>query len=476
MGPTMTNRRGGGGRWSLRRLMLLVGALAVLMAACSTNDDDSTAGTGMDWEQDALSASGDEAREPAPGDSDESGGFADDGEQAAELDMAEDRAGGADENDGAVTAGAPVVLASVDLGRSIVYTAVVDIEVDDVPSASRQAQQAVAGAGGVVFSQDTTSEPRPRTTLVFKVPPEAFGDAMERLEGIGTVVGQEISADDVTERVVDLQSRILTSEASVERLRDLLAGATTVEAIASLEGQLLERETNLEVLRGQLRTLQSQVALATITVTITEETPPTPEPAIAVVTTAYVGDDDGDRCPGELRLDTDEGESVVVCVAIANVGNVDLTEIEVRDLGLDLRRDDFTLIDFAADDVLAPEETLIAWARFDASPGDQPRPSVTAVPVDDDGDPVRHTLSTSTEEPMALTVVEDDSLPGLGDSLSTGWGAVEQVVGVAIVALGTALPFLVLAAIPVGIVLWQRRRETDAPIDDGPAAGAASPA
>ncbi len=447
---------------AVRRFGLVIAAATLLLSACSDGDDMASETSGP-----ASDASIGDAPVDGGWDSDdvaEAPDWADDGEQ----EMPDEADGGAaPEGDRSAGAGGDMgsmVLAGSEFGRSIVYTATMRVEVDDVAAATRRAQEAVAGSGGAVFSQESTRDPAPTTRLVLRVPPSEFGEVMERLEGIGSVVDQEIDATDVTDRVVDLQSRILSAEVSVERLRELLSGAQSVEAVASLEAQLLDRETNLEVLRGQLRTLESQVSLATITLTITEEAP---EPALAVDVTAYVGDDEGDRCPGERRLDVTEGEGVIVCVAIENMGNTGLTDIEVRDLGLDLRREDFTLIGLAEDEVLEPEESVVAWASFDASAGDRPRPSVTAVPVDDDGEPTRQTTRLE-EEPMTLNVAADDSLPGFGDSLGTGWGAVQSVFGVAIVALGVALPFLVFTALALGGWTWWRRHGEPTPVIDEP--------
>ncbi|MGY6501975.1 MAG: DUF4349 domain-containing protein [Acidimicrobiales bacterium] len=442
-------------------------ALLVVAACSGSGDDQSTSGefTG-DW---------DAADDGRAGES-EGGGSAADGDDMVEAPEAAPPGGDGSEQsdtdgpgrDGSVSGPQPVVLTAADMGRSIVYTATLDIVADDVAAATRDAQQAIAGIGGLVFGQETTTDPRPRTTLVFKVAPADFGEAISRLEGVGEMVDQEISADDVTDRVVDLQSRIRSNEISVDRLRELLGGATTVEAIASLEAQLLDRETTLETLRGQLRTLEGQVSLATITVTISEEVPPAARPAVEVEVTGYVGDDDGDRCPGDRELTVDEGDGMVLCVAITNTGNAALSEIEVRDPGLDLRRDAFTLLDLAEGEVLEVDETVIAWARFDASLDRRSRPDVSAVPVDDDGEPVRQSVTTELD-PLVLDVVEDDSLPGLVDSLGTGWGAVQRVVGVAIVVLGVAAPLMVLA-VPAAWFVWTRRRgdRDDTPADDGP--------
>jgi hypothetical protein len=438
---------------------MLMGALAVamlLIAGCSSSDDGDAQFSRVAGDMSGPNEGAETPRGLSGGGDD--GDF--DGEAADEQESAptapDDRA--ADASTGA----SPVVLNTIDLGRSIIYTATIDIQVDDVTAASRRAQEQIAAVGGVIFSQDTVTTPRARTTLVFKVPPADFAEAMSRLEGIGQVVSQDIRADDVTARVVDLQSRILTSEVSVERLRRLLDGATSVEAIAALEGQLLDRETNLELLRGQLRTIQAQVALATITVTISQEAA---ESAIDVAVTAYDGDDEGDRCPGERRLTVDEGESVILCVAITNAGNVLLGDIEVRDLGLDLRREDFSLIGFDEDDRLAPGETVIAWAQFEPERNSVPRPNVSAVPVTDTGEPIR-TSTQVTEDPVDLDVIEDDSLPGFVDSLGYGWDVLQQVFGVAVVGVGALAPFAVVVGVPVAALVWWRRRNEFDHFDD----------
>jgi hypothetical protein len=62
---------------------------------------------------------------------------------------------------------------------------------------------------------------------------------LQALGDIGELRDQNISTTDVTERVVDLQSQIITSEGSVERLRGFLANATTLAETAYLGGRAL---------------------------------------------------------------------------------------------------------------------------------------------------------------------------------------------------------------------------------------------
>ncbi len=362
-----------------------------------------------------------------------------------------------------VTADAPsgadgerLAFQQVGTGRSIVYVGTMFVEVADVGLATQQAQVAIAGLGGLVFGQHTTSDPAPRTELTFKVLPEDFTEAMRRLEALGKLRSQQISADDVTERVVDLESRIITARASVERLRNFLANATDLETVAELESQLLNRETDLERLRGQLRTLQDQVALATIFLTLVEPAPERPEASVELVQTAYAGHDDGARCPAADDLAVDEGEAITICVSVENTGNAALTEIEIRDFGLDLDDDDFVALEGSVAGPLQPGERLLGYFLTEAELGTGPVPEVSAVAVDPDGEPLRITVGADYDI-FEYEVIEDDSLPTFVDGLRGSWSAVVTLARLGVLALGVAIPFLWIVPFAAGL-FWLGRR------------------
>ena len=344
----------------------------------------------------------------------------------------------------------------VNTGRSIVYVGMMLVEVENVRQATQQAQVAIAGLGGLVFSQHTTSEPVPRTELTFKVLPEDFAEAMRRLEALGDVKSQQISADDVTERVVDLESRIITSRASVERLRSFLANATELETVAELESQLLARETDLERLRGQLRTIQDLVALATVSLTLVEPEPERLEARVEFVETAYAGDDAGARCPADDDLAVDEDEPVTVCVSVENTGSAALAKIEIRDFGLDLDDDDFVALEGSVAGPLQPGERLLGYFRTKAELESRPEPGFSAVAVDPDGEPLRITVNADFDV-FEYEVAADNSLPTFVDGLRGSWGAVVTLGRLGVLAVGIAIPFLWIVPLALGL-FWLGRR------------------
>jgi len=381
----------------------------------------------------------------------------------ADREMTDGQAPAADKAEGAASTNAQAVLTSLDvvnLGRSIIFTATIHIEVEDIVAAGAEIENAVAGLGGVLFGQETTTGEAPRSILTIKVRPEDFDDALNRLAGIGELVSQTVFADDVTDRVVDLESRIATAAISVERLRALLEVAANLEDIVELERELLNRETDLEVLRGQLRTLEDAVALATIVVVLTEPAPKIPEPALEMVQTAYLGHDLGAGCPGNEELTIDEGDLITICFELANTGDTPLSEIEVRDFGLDMDEDDVIVVEGDLAAPLLPGEQLILAFETEADPDQFTSPDVSVTALDEDGEPLRIQVQVEIEDAF-LRIARDNSLPGFTDGLEAAWEAMQQVFGVVVLGAGAAIPFLWVPLAAGGVWLWRKRRQSD---------------
>ena len=161
---------------------------------------------------------------------------------------------------------------SIDVGagseaRHIVTNATLELEVVDVGLATRTARSIADEHGATVALEDRSDA---NAHLRLRVPPESLRLLLDELESIGEVQHHSLSAEDVSDRVVDLDSRIDSATVSVDRLRGLLDESGSVPDIAAVEEQLLLRETTLEQLRGQRRLLSDRSALATVDVTFVE--------------------------------------------------------------------------------------------------------------------------------------------------------------------------------------------------------------
>lgn len=168
---------------------------------------------------------------------------------------------------GAAPTGQPIDPAA--LQRSIIYRGAISVRVDDVNAAAAVVSSVVTGAGGYVGGDNRVVDSiRSSATLVLRVPAGKFGATVDAVSHLGKEINRQVSTEDVTAQVIDVDSRVKTQQASVDRIRTLLAQARSISDIVSLEGELTHREADLESLQAQQRSLSDLTALSTITATL----------------------------------------------------------------------------------------------------------------------------------------------------------------------------------------------------------------
>jgi len=313
--------------------------------------------------------------------------------------------------------------------------------------------------GGFLFSQDTQGGAFGSSVLTFKVLPDQFQAALNDLGSVGTVRSQSISADDVSAVVVDLESRINTAEASVIRLRDLLDGATELQTIATLENQLLQRETTLEQLRGQLRSVRKQVDLAAITVFVTELTN---RPSMNLETASYGGHDGGFGCfDSQTTRSGEVGDPITICYRLTNTGDTPLVDLTLSDPALGATVGDLVLVDGDRTS-LDPGDSVVLAHEIELVEPVRVRTSATAIGLNADGNRIDDTVK-ATAATMRFDVTNFDSgIPGFGEVLGNSWNALKTaLIAIALLAVAVA-PFLVVGLLVLGpLWLWFRRNRAD---------------
>jgi hypothetical protein len=171
------------------------------------------------------------------------------------------------------------------LQRSVIYNGSITVRVKDVRAAANQAGALASGAGGYVGGDNRTESGGQSTaTVQLRVPAARFDTTMTALGALGDEKDRQVSAQDVTQQVVDVGARLKTQQASVTRVRALLAQATSLTQIVSIEGELTQREADLESLEAQMAALTDQASLSTITAVLLG-----PEAAVTTVAKPHKG-------------------------------------------------------------------------------------------------------------------------------------------------------------------------------------------
>ncbi|MCP3783263.1 DUF4349 domain-containing protein [Micromonospora sp. A3M-1-15] len=193
------------------------------------------------------------------------------GDNAGSAAQPQAAAGGAADRDQAAPEKAQSGAGGADLRvdqRAIIYTGTLRVRVDDVERAAREASTAVTAAGGFVGGDQRNSDSADaRAELVLRVPADRFTNVLEALAKLGRQERREVRTEDVTEETVDLDARIATQRARVDSARRLLARATSITDLVTLENEVGRREADLASLEAKKRRLADLTALSTVTVT-----------------------------------------------------------------------------------------------------------------------------------------------------------------------------------------------------------------
>ncbi|WP_149546969.1 DUF4349 domain-containing protein [Streptomyces marokkonensis] len=186
-------------------------------------------------------------------------------QEAATDGGAKQGAPGGSAADGAEAATPPKVTAD-----HIIRTASLTVRVKDVSEALDEARATTENAGGYVGNETTRrdAEGREHTRVVLRVPVEKYADVLAGLEGAGKLVERRAKAEDVTDQVVDVESRIASQRASVARVRELMDRASRLSDVVTLEGELSTRQAELESLLARQESLKDRTSLATITLSL----------------------------------------------------------------------------------------------------------------------------------------------------------------------------------------------------------------
>ncbi|GGV07319.1 hypothetical protein GCM10010275_54370 [Streptomyces litmocidini] len=205
---------------------------------------------------------------------------ASDGRRGAAAEPAD--AGAADRSaaeGGAGAAGKPASKPAA--GQHVIRTASLSVEVKDAAKALVTARRVAADAGGHVENESTerVDDAHLASQIVLRVPQERYDSVLAELAGTGRLLDRRAEAKDVTDRVVDVESRIATQRASVARVRTLMDRAEKLSDVVTLEGELSRRQADLEALLAQRASLKDRTTMATITLRLSEkEKPPAEEP------------------------------------------------------------------------------------------------------------------------------------------------------------------------------------------------------
>ena len=154
--------------------------------------------------------------------------------------------------------------ASVRMGEQIIRTANVTMEVDDVSTSISDVEETASSLDGFIQNQSVYgTDDDASASLTVRVPAANLDALLDSVATLGEVQSSSIDSQDVTVEVIDVEARVDALKQSITRLEELQRQADSVADLIAVEGELANRQAELESLTARRDYLTRQVEMST---------------------------------------------------------------------------------------------------------------------------------------------------------------------------------------------------------------------
>jgi hypothetical protein len=168
--------------------------------------------------------------------------------------------------------------------REFVRTASLSVRVADVDRTAATVLAKGAAVSAELDGDTRTGEGAQRqATLVLRVPPARLTGLIAVVVGLGHELDRKDNGTDVTAVHADINARVQALQTSIGRLTDFLSHSGSITDLVALESDLTQRESQLESMQAQQRSLADQIALSTLTVQLVRN----PDPVVVARSRAH---------------------------------------------------------------------------------------------------------------------------------------------------------------------------------------------
>lgn len=154
----------------------------------------------------------------------------------------------------------------------LIRTARLALKVEDVAAAIGSVQAIAKARGGDLLDLQDLVDPgnQRRANLVVRVPQGQLDGALGDLVALGRPTERTISAEDVTDRVVDADARLRNLRRKEQSFLAILGRAGAIKDVLAVTEQVERTRAEIEGLEAQLKSLRDRVAYSQITIQLSQ--------------------------------------------------------------------------------------------------------------------------------------------------------------------------------------------------------------
>lgn len=157
----------------------------------------------------------------------------------------------------------------VSVERKLTKNGTIRFQTGDIEKSRNSILSLVGQLQGYVASENSSNQnQQTETSLSIRIPAEKFDELMGKIESQALKVDyKNVSVQDVTQRYIDLETRIRTKKEVENRYRELLQKANSMDEVLQIESQIGNIRTEIESAEGQMKYLAGQINYSTLDVT-----------------------------------------------------------------------------------------------------------------------------------------------------------------------------------------------------------------
>lgn len=164
--------------------------------------------------------------------------------------------------------------AAAGAGQKIIRTAGFTLKTTAFDETLASLEALTAEYGGRVESLsrngDAAAGEMRTASLTLRIPVDRLDGFLSDAESVGRVTALTEEQEDVSENYYDLETRLQTQQAKMERLRAMMTQAETVSELIELENAIAETQYSLDSYTGSLRYYDSRIEDSAVRVTVRE--------------------------------------------------------------------------------------------------------------------------------------------------------------------------------------------------------------
>lgn len=169
-----------------------------------------------------------------------------------------------------------------DISRKIIYDATIELLIEDLDPAADRLVALVESNNAYIAEEEIAGSPGAKRTGRWKlrVPVDRFEDFVRGVIGIGELVRNQRTSQDVTEQFYDMEAQIRNKKVEEETILKILEERSgALEDVLKVQVELSRVRGEIERLEGRIRVLENLSSLATVNLSLRERedyAPPAP--------------------------------------------------------------------------------------------------------------------------------------------------------------------------------------------------------